>query len=84
MAEEKKPNGKINLQERLDNIAAKKAQIEKVKALQEENYKLKQQMGQRKQGTRKSMTSKISGLQRLKDTLGKQFNSGQIDISDLM
>lgn len=84
MAEEKKPNGKINLQERLDNIAAKKAEIEKVKALQEENYKLKQQMGQRKQGARKSMASKIPGLQRLKDTLGKQFNSGQIDISDLI
>lgn len=73
MADEKKPQGKINLQERLDNVAAKNAEIAKVKAIQEENYKLKQQMGQRKQGTRKSMASKLPGLQTLKDTLGKQF-----------
>jgi len=51
MPSEKSKN-RINLQERLDNVAAKNAEVAKVKSLQEENYKLKQQMGQRKQGTR--------------------------------
>jgi hypothetical protein len=84
MANEQKPKGRINLQERLDNVAAKNAEMTKVKAMQEENYKLKQQMGQRKQGARKSMASKLSGLQTLKDTLGKQFGTGKIDLSDFM
>jgi len=84
MANEQKPKGRINLQERLDNVAAKNAEMTKVKAMQEENYKLKQQMGQRKQGARKSMASKLTGLQTLKDTLGKQFGTGKVDLSDLM
>lgn len=84
MANEQKPAGKINLQERLNAIGAKNEQIQKVQALQQENYKLKQQMGQRKQGTRQKLASKIPGLQTLKNTLGKQFTSGGIDISDLM
>jgi hypothetical protein len=83
MPSEKSKN-RINLQERLDNVAAKNAEVAKVKSLQEENYKLKQQMGQRKQGTRQKMATKLPGLQRLKDTLGRQFSSGGIDISDLM
>jgi hypothetical protein len=83
MANEQKPKGRINLQERLDNIAAKNAEVTKVKAMQEENYKLKQQMGQRKKGARQSMASKVAGLQTLKNTLGKQFSSGSIDLSDL-
>ena len=83
MSSEKSKN-RINLQERLDNVAAKNAEIAKVKSLQEENYKLKQQMGQRKQGTRQKMATKLPGLQRLKDTLGRQFNSGGVDISDFM
>ena len=84
MANEQKPKGRINLQERLDNVAAKNAEMTKIKAMQEENYKLKQQMGQRKQGARKSMASKLTGLQTLKDTLGKQFGTGKVDLSDLM
>lgn len=84
MAKEQKPASKINLQERLDTIGAKNEQIQKVKALQNENYKLKQQMGQRKKGARKNVASKIAGLQTLKSTLGKQFTSGGIDIPDLM
>jgi hypothetical protein len=83
MPSEKSKN-RINLQERLDNVAAKNAEMTKVKAMQEENYKLKQQMGQRKQGTRQKMATKLPGLQRLKDTLGRQFNSGGVDISDFM
>ena len=58
MPSEKSKN-RINLQERLDNVAAKNAEVAKVKSLQEENYKLKQQMGQRKQGTRQKMATKF-------------------------
>jgi hypothetical protein len=83
MAKEEKEKPKVSLQERLDSIGAKNEQIQKVQALQNENYKLKQQIGQRKQGTRQSLASKVSGLQTLKNTMGKQFSSG-IDISDLM
>jgi predicted nuclease with TOPRIM domain len=84
MANEEKSKSKINLQERLNNVAAKNEQIQKVKALQDENAKLKDQMGRRKQGARQSLASKISGLQTLKNTMGKQFTSSGIDISDLM
>jgi len=75
---------KINVQDRLNAIGAKNEQISKVKQLQDENYKLKQQMGQRKSGTRQRLASKIPGLKTLKDTLGKQFSKNSIDISDLM
>lgn len=75
---------KINVQDRLNAIGAKNEQISKVKQLQDENYKLKQQMGQRKSGTRQSLASRIPGLKTLKDSLGKQFTKDTIDLSDLM
>ena len=65
---------KINVQARLDSIGAKNEQILKVKQLQEENYRLKQQMGRSKKGSRQSLTSRIQGLKTLKDTLGRQFS----------
>jgi hypothetical protein len=65
---------KINLQARLDSIGAKNEQIFKVKQLQEENYKLKQQMGRTKKGSRQRLASRIPGLKTLKDTLGRQFS----------
>jgi len=75
---------KINVQDRLNAIGAKNTQIEKVRQLQDENYKLKQQMGRSKKGSRQSLASRIPGLQTLKNTLGKQFTKDAIDISDLM
>jgi hypothetical protein len=66
---------KINVQDRLNAIGAKNTQIEKVRQLQEENYKLKQQMGKSKKGSRQRLSSRIPGLQTLRNTLGKQFSA---------
>ena len=73
MEQPQKPNRKIDLQQRLDDVAAKNEQIAKVASLQQENSRLRDQMGQRKKGTRQSTASKISGLQSLRDSLGQQF-----------
>jgi hypothetical protein len=70
---------KINVQERLNSIGAKNEQILKIKQLQEENYKLKEQMGRRKSGSRQRLASRIPGLKTLKDTLGKQFSGDSRD-----
>jgi hypothetical protein len=73
MAEENKDK-KVNVKERLDEVAAKNYQIKMIEDLQSENARLRDQIGKRKRGSRsESAASRIQGLQIIKNTLGKQF-----------
>ena len=78
MAEEKeeKKDKKVNVKERLDEVAAKNEQIKMIDELQNENARLKDQIGQRKRGSRpQNAASRIQGLQSLKNSLGTQFKN---------
>lgn len=78
MAEKKEENKKVNVQERLDAIAAKNDQIKMIDDLQSENARLKDQIGRRKKGSREpSAAGRIQGLQIIKNTLGRQFMRSQ-------
>jgi hypothetical protein len=79
MAEEKeeKKDKKVNVKERLDEVAAKNDQIKMIDELQNENARLKDQIGKRKRGSRQeSSAGRIQGLQTIKNTLGRQFMRG--------
>lgn len=76
MAEEKeeKKDKKVNVQERLDAIAAKNSQIKMIADLQSDNARLKDQLGRRNKSSREpSAAGRIQGLQTIKNTLGRQF-----------
>ena len=74
MAKKKEENKKVNVQERLDAIAAKNEQIKMIEDLQTENANLKDQIGRRKKTSREpSAAGRIQGLQTIKNTLGRQF-----------
>jgi hypothetical protein len=79
MAEEKeeKKDKKVNVKERLDEVAAKNSQIKMIEDLQNENIRLKDQMGKRRKSSREpSAAGRIQGLQTIKNTLGRQFMRG--------
>lgn len=72
--EEEKKDKKISVKERLDAVAAKNEQIKMIDDLQNENAKLKDQIGKRKKGSREpSAAGRIQGLQTIKNSLGTQF-----------
>jgi hypothetical protein len=66
----------MTLRETLDGITFKNRDISKIRALQAENAKLKDQIGRRKSGSREISSAKIQGLQSLRPDLGNQFVSG--------
>jgi hypothetical protein len=71
---DKKKDKKVNVQERLDAVAAKNEQIKMIEDLQNENARLKDNIGNRKRGSREpSAAGRIQGLQTIKNTLGRQF-----------
>jgi uncharacterized protein YpuA (DUF1002 family) len=63
-----------SLKETLDKITFKNNEIAKISALQNENARLKDQIGRRKSGSRQVSSAKIQGLQSLRANLGGQFN----------
>jgi hypothetical protein len=82
MAEDKKPEQKKSLAQQMNDINFKNESISKIRQLQDENTKLKDKMGRSAGTKRVSSATRISGLQTLKNTLGKQFSKG--DLSDLL
>lgn len=68
MAEEKKKT----LAETLDAITFKNKQISDITNLQNENARLKDMIGSK--ARKRSSAPSISGLETLKNTLGKQFS----------
>lgn len=69
---------KKTLQENLNDITFKNAQIHKLRAAQDENkrLKLREQMGRKKLGRGETPFSGVKGLQRLQglgNSLGRQF-----------
>ena len=59
------------LQETLDAITFKNEQVRKIKAIQEGKEKLKDRLGRNKQRVIASAPT-LQGLQRIKNTLGRQ------------
>jgi hypothetical protein len=59
------------LQEQLDAITFKNAQVQKIKAMQEGTDKLKNSLGRNKQRVIAS-APRVQGLETIKNTLGRQ------------
>jgi hypothetical protein len=75
MATEKQEPTKKSLQQQLDAITFKNAQAQKIKAMQEDKQKLKDNLGRNKKRY-ESSAGRVQGLQApqgLRNTLGTQF-----------